>query len=289
MKVLVALLAFASLGAADILNVNSGVYFYSTESYDVKDSISSAIPVLSRSYSTAFSYTDPSQSGSLIEGSYSADASASYGVLRGRITSIQAGFPTFPLISVYTAAYFEDALTFFSNAPGGTWAFTFTIDGTGSGPNSSLFEGVHTDTWGGFYAGAVGTPHTPTFIDTTNTSVHVTVQSEPIPWSAGVPVAIEASLGPALSMTCNIGILSPCDFWNAAAVSDFGDTAILTGIELFDETGAPITNFSVKSQSGTQYTANGVVVPEPSSLELLTLVCALVFIALRRSQPRPES
>lgn len=65
--------------------------------------------------------------------------------------------------------------------------------------------------------------------------------------------------------------------------SDFGNTATLTGIQLFTGSGTEITDFSLASASGAQYTADGIVlVPEPATLMLAT--GALLMLLLRRSR-----
>jgi hypothetical protein len=62
----------------------------------------------------------------------------------------------------------------------------------------------------------------------------------------------------------------------------------LSGIELFDSAGNPITTFTIQSDSGTQYSANGVV-PEPGSAALVALgavgLCAFGF-RRRKSRSR---
>jgi len=63
--------------------------------------------------------------------------------------------------------------------------------------------------------------------------------------------------------------------------SDFIDTAQITSIAL-DANGNPVTNFSITSASGLDYTANGIT-PEPSSLSLFGVgLLFLAFVAKRR-------
>jgi hypothetical protein len=67
---------------------------------------------------------------------------------------------------------------------------------------------------------------------------------------------------------------------NGAMSSLFGSTATITGIQLFTSQGE-ITDFSLTSGSGAQYTAQGVVIPEPGTL---LLFLPLTAAALRRSR-----
>src|SRR5579864_4391899 len=196
----------------NFLNVDSGAFLYASSSYDIKDSVTSAGPTLSETFGTPFSYTDPSVAGSMLSGNYLAAASASYGVLHGKISSTfnGTGNPgrSVPLISVFTGSFFEDTLTISTPSPEvGTMLLLFSIHGTGSGPSADDGSpGVHGDTWGGFLAGAAGTAQHETFIDTLNTTVALTATSDRVAFISGTPVTISASLGPALSMACNTGL-----------------------------------------------------------------------------------
>ena len=267
--------------ASPILHVESGVYLYGSSTYDVKDSVTTSSGLtLSRHFSTDFAY---GPLGDQIKGDYSADAFASYGVLRGSISSGMGGNEGYPSISVYTLGFFQDTLTF-NTGPGttGTAYFTYTIHGTGSSGGGFPIGGeIQTQTWGGFLAGKSGTAHTVTYIDTTDKTVNVEIKSDPIPFVSGLPVPIDANLGPAIALNCvDFTIFHPCSLWGAFGTSDFGHTALLSGIELFDSLGKPITIFSIASESGTHYTGSGVAaVPEPGSVVLLG--SGLAFIAKR--------
>jgi hypothetical protein len=62
--------------------------------------------------------------------------------------------------------------------------------------------------------------------------------------------------------------------------SNFSDTAQITSIAL-DANGNPVTDFTITSASGLDYTANGIT-PEPSSLSLFGLgILFLAFVAKR--------
>jgi len=66
---------------------------------------------------------------------------------------------------------------------------------------------------------------------------------------------------------------------------NFSSSALLTGIDVFDAVGNPVVDFSIESGSGTQYDANGVHIPEPSSL-ILCLTAALSLIGMSRFSKR---
>ena len=74
----------------------------------------------------------------------------------------------------------------------------------------------------------------------------------------------------------------------------FRNTALLTGIEMFDASGNALSNFTIQSGSGTTYDRNGVhlntvTVPEASSLFLLLLpFAAAAGTVLRRQERSPK-
>jgi hypothetical protein len=296
-------LSGSTLFAEPVLSIGSGAFLYDVGpngTFDVKDSVSNSGPTLSRNFSTAFSYTDPSVSGSLITGTYSATASAQFGVLKGSISSTQSGTEnpgrSVPLIAVYTSAYFQDTLTILQNPyllTPGFFFMSFAISGSGQGDNSLGYEGVHSTTWGGFSAGMAGVVQTTHYLDTTNKAIAINpVYSDAVFFTPGVPVSISASLGPALSISCNTGLVGhPCDGWIGTAISNFGTTAVMVGLEVYDAQGNLVPTFEVSSASGTVYTADGVVppLPEPYALTLLATGCAASFARrLRASNIRRE-
>jgi len=66
-------------------------------------------------------------------------------------------------------------------------------------------------------------------------------------------------------------------------VSDFSNTLILSALDVVDSQGNPINGVTFSSESGTQYSANGVV-PEPSTFGLLAT--ALVSLGAIRCKMR---
>jgi hypothetical protein len=65
--------------------------------------------------------------------------------------------------------------------------------------------------------------------------------------------------------------------------SDFSDTFVLSGMTLTDANGNPVVGATFTSGSGTVYTQNGVVTPEPSS-RWVVLAVLIGLIVLRRSR-----
>jgi hypothetical protein len=69
----------------------------------------------------------------------------------------------------------------------------------------------------------------------------------------------------------------------AAATLDYGNTVAWDGITgVFDQTGAPITNYSVLSESGFDYTQSAV--PEPAAWLLLIVGFGLCGASLRQQR-----
>ena len=77
--------------------------------------------------------------------------------------------------------------------------------------------------------------------------------------------------------------LDPPDFYQLETNASFEHTAILTGLAITDLFGNPIANFSLTTQSGTQYPLIPSAVPLPAGLLLLTSgIAALRMLARRR-------
>jgi hypothetical protein len=109
--------------------------------------------------------------------------------------------------------------------------------------------------------------------------------TSPIPISGPIDlaVAIEANIGLAgLSQLSN-------PFFTTGGTVDFAETAILTGIEVFDASGNPVSDFTVSSQSGTRYPLSSPVsgVPEAGTAALLS--CGVASIAALRQTQKARS
>ena len=174
--------------------------------------------------------------------------------------------------------FFFDTLTFYTPETSGTAYLSITTDGSGSLTGSTA--GVYGSSYATVLAGEAGTGLTfRPIAPVTNTSGSATVQSQPIPFVSGVPVNIEVALSANLYFDCDTLDPAECVIWSGRGMTDYSHTAILTGIELFDSTGAPINTFKISSASGTAYGPDGVV-PEPNSF-VLSLSVIVVLGAVR--------
>jgi len=133
---------------------------------------------------------------------------------------------------------------------------------------SASIQGGGTTFYGGLGNGAAGYVVTPTSIS-----------------GSGVfdTVALDLTFGNPFDVT--FGVFAYAVPRLGAADSSFGSTALLTGIDVFDEAGRRIDDFAIVSRSGTPYGAHGVgvaAVPEPSSTALLGAGLAGLVAAWRR-------
>ena len=95
---------------------------------------------------------------------------------------------------------------------------------------------------------------------------------------------------PGMGVTFDTGLMVSTDLLNGPSSVDPAPGMTLSGIELFDANGNPITDFSLTSGSGAVYGADGLVseptsaTPEPSMAWLLAAGLGLVFVAARARQ-----
>jgi hypothetical protein len=92
---------------------------------------------------------------------------------------------------------------------------------------------------------------------------------------------------PGMDVTFDVGLMVSTDLLNGASSVDPSPGLTLSGIELFDANGNPISDFSLTSGSGAVYAASGLVseptsaTPEPAMLWLLVTGFLLIFAAAR--------
>jgi hypothetical protein len=280
--------AFHATAGPLLLLTSGAVVSTATSSFtDRRDNLTAVSGSLFRDQSYPFSYTDPNVPGSLDDGSFEAQGVADYGVLKATIITDQDGTASHPSVDVFSSALWQDALTFTTASSSGTAILTFTLDGTGSAtysPGFGIVSGVHSQEIMRFYAGLVPGGSIP-FTDYDSTEGVFSLDTKytaTIPFVSGVPASIEATVGTNIVFSCDTGFLGEdfnCMSWHGSGILNFGDTAILSGIELLDSSGTPISSFSIQSASGTTYTADGVI-PEPSTF-LLLAVGLLPTLALR--------
>jgi hypothetical protein len=184
------------------------------------------------------------------------------------------------------------------NIPGGTsfMEFQYTLNGGLSQSASDLaagsmeaqvqigavtqeiFYGFISDAAAGaFGANAVGVPGCVTGTDNfecTNALISTTM----------LPVT------PGMGVTFDVGLMLSTDLLNGASSVDPSPGMTLSGIELFDANGNPISDFSLTSGSGAVYGASGLVseptsaTPEPAMLWLLASGLLLVIVVARIRQ-----
>jgi hypothetical protein len=263
----VAIMLIATSAAQANLIASSGLYDQGTGQFYNVNTVSPTIPdspSIFYEQNGTFSLADLGTL--LLSGSYGASSSATYGSLGAMISVDVSGSDSFPLITEYASAFFFDTFTFNTGttASSGTAYLEITVDGSGSVTGSNA--GVYGNSYATVLAGEAGTNlNFQALASVTNTSGQATVLSQPIPFTSGVPVDIEVALAANLYFGCDVtDPFDPaeCDNWSANGVTDYSHTALLTGIELFDTTGAPINTFTISSASGTSYGSDGVN-PEP--------------------------
>jgi hypothetical protein len=95
---------------------------------------------------------------------------------------------------------------------------------------------------------------------------------------------------PGMGVTFDVGLMVATDLLNGASSVDPSPGMTLSGIELFDANGNPISDFSLTSGSGAVYGADGLVseptsaTPEPAMLWLLASGLLFVIVVTRIRQ-----
>jgi hypothetical protein len=97
---------------------------------------------------------------------------------------------------------------------------------------------------------------------------------------------------PGMGVTFDVGLMVSTDLGNGASSVDPSPGMTLSGIELFDANGNPISNFSLTSGSGALYGANGLLgeptsaTPEPAMWWVLAsgLLLTIVVARIRQRQ-----
>ena len=95
---------------------------------------------------------------------------------------------------------------------------------------------------------------------------------------------------PGMGVTFDVGLMVSTALLGGASSVDPSPGMTLSGIELFDANGNPISNFSLTSGSGASYGANGLLAeptsttPEPATLLMLASGLLLVVVVARIRQ-----
>lgn len=207
---------------------------------------------------------------------YTSSGSASYGVLRDFASSTLNGDDSLGAFSSYSStgarSGFRDVYTFGGGSGAGVADFVFSVSGTTSQEGGAYASGVFQ------YVPVVGGAE-----DWTAAQVFTATIGSP----SVVPV--DFTFGQPTEFTIFFYALS--EIWNwvpgSDATADFTHTAVLSGIDVYDEQNTPVDGFTIASASGTRYTANGVL-SEPGSMCLAAIALCLVAVqhTSRRRNPR---
>ncbi|MFT3684408.1 MAG: hypothetical protein QM783_05675 [Phycisphaerales bacterium] len=156
-------------------------------------------------------------------------ASASFGVLHGYSHAISSGTTGYAWAA--SDASFTDTITITGGVGTGYFTTDFTVEGT-------LFNG------GGFPAAGLSFPGSSGVVSLTS-GMNVLHGTSPIAFTYGVSFSISAEL------------LTHVIFGSAGTVGEgfanFGNTAWMSGITVFNNDFQPVSGFTVTSQSGTNY------------------------------------
>lgn len=198
---------------------------------------------------------------------------------------------------------FTERFTIYSpslNGSAGSVVFHFTVDGTitatnagtvgvaveyqqNSAPIFSLMEAIRQGDGSTAFLPGSGLGHDGFSISSTSIS------------GSGVFDTNRLDLTYGSGFDLKVGLLAYAMPRNGTASSDFGSTALLTGITAYDSRGNRIDDFSIGSGSGTLYDANGVhfaevpvaAVPAPATFALFGAGAVSLFARrlLRRDKP----
>jgi hypothetical protein len=181
---------------------------------------------------------------------YSAQSTAAgYGVLKGQASVFLTGddsrgpFPSHA--SVGGRASFRDTLTFHGGEGSGTAVFGFTVHGTSA----------HT-------SGGNGRPQFA-LVPIMNGALDYANQVGFGVLGGKAKISVPFTFGQPIEFQIDFYALAQIYVWQAGATAsaDYRDTAILSSIVVKDSHGATVSGFTITSESGTPYTANGVSRP----------------------------
>jgi hypothetical protein len=167
-------------------------------------------------------------------------------------------------------------------SPGGTFTLvpTVTVDGKSSWDNVALpnTTGIGMTEW----AGDGSTVLEQLFRDTTQSSYSASFTLDPITFQAGTPFSFMLGFGEAAFIDNG-----PSASENSSVTANFLSTMSVTGLEVLDNNGSPVGQFSVASVLGGVYGPNGVTsVPEPGFVALPVAPLLFGFILYRRRSTR---
>ncbi len=197
-------------------------------------------------------YSDGYSGGSSFSGT--ADAHAAFGVLKAFATGTTSNATYLDQRAQAFALFDDDILFNVDSAPGGRAEFIFMLTGSSTGlpAMANLIVINHSKAGMLFRVSQITTAGEYRLV---------------IPVDYNVPQHFEFTL----QVTVGIGLGE-----SVTRTADFGNTAVLTAIDLFDDRSDPIASFTLSSDSGTPYP-----IPEPATMSLLALG-ALAMIRRRK-------
>jgi len=224
----------------------------------------------------------------------SAEANAQYGKVGAAANAVFTG-PVQPNLLQGAEGYgiYRDTFTINSSTvasgTAGWLQFQFTVDGNLSGKGSDVEinyqQNLPNSTANYLLMRAGVTNQGASFLNTPTDTIPsgFTVTPTSVSGSAVLDtVSLPFVYGTPFDFTFGMLAIATPSSGSTADVS-FAATALLTGIDVYNPVGQPVTDFSVTSGSGTRYDANGVhisSVPEPGSLALALIGVGLASLAL---------
>ncbi len=210
---------------------------------------------------------------------YNISTSATFGAMHAYASQTATGNATSGYAEVAAYSWFNDVFTFSSSGKtgNGTAYFTFDVDGRRTASPGTTPSGPFGKAALAYYSGVYPVRQVDGTISVSNTTFAGSFRSEPIPFTFGVGVNVDATIIASGDADCQPRSRPSCIAWTAGTTTDFSATATLSRIELFDSNNSLIPAFSIQSGSGTVYTANGIV-PEPGTaaiagVTLLVIAC----------------
>jgi len=188
---------------------------------------------------------------------------ASSHVILNNYSSLQYGSNTLLLSQAQVA----DDITVPGSGPG-FFQLHFHLSGSASTSNANVIEGgvlfsSSIDSQAGLSVNSFALGFLPTG----------DLQTDLVPITFGVPFHIDAFLQTSVVTGSSAEDVGPID-----AGIFFGNTAAITGVDVFDADRIRLTSFTILSDSGTDYVH---IVPEPGTTALADFSCVALFV-LRR-------
>lgn len=175
---------------------------------------------------------------------------------------------------ILSQAQADDDITVPGSGPG-FFQLLFHLSGSAASSNASLMQG------GVFFTSSIGS-QTGVNVNSFSLGFLPTgdLQSSLVPITLGVPFHIRGFLQTSMVVVGSGDDVGPID-----AGIFFGNTAAITGVNVFDANGTQLTSFTILSDSGTDYAhivAEPQGVPAPSTIVMLSLGVATAWMLCGR-------